>query len=106
MSFDLDAAVAEARGEGRTPFEFTFAGNHYTLPPEPDLPTLDALASGEPIDALRALLGETQYDSLVGGGGFTMTVFKQMLDAYLTHVKVESGESVASANSSEATAEQ
>lgn len=60
--FDLDAVIAE--GPERAPFEFTFDGETYTLPPRPDFRGDAALQVGRYDEACRIFLGETQWEKL------------------------------------------
>lgn len=82
--FDLEAAADAAAGEaGGHPFEFTFKGATYDIPPGRDWPVaaLSALAAGELESALSALLGEANYVKLTDAGltvGQLNTLFTQV----------------------------
>lgn len=97
MPFDLDAVAAEANGE---PFEFTFGGDTYTLPPSVDLRVVGALTAGDVTDALRRLLGAEQWAKLDASDAvFTADQFKALFDAYLAHCGMTTGEAPASTGS-------
>ena len=85
-TFDLDAAVAAAEGEGK-PFRFTDHGIEYEVPRQSDWPltVFGALARGDLEFALRALLGDEQWDRL--SPGFTLG----RLDVLFTRIAEDSG---------------
>lgn len=100
--FNLDAVATEAAGE---PFQFTFGGNTYTLPVEPDLVTARLLQKGQVADALGRLLGPEQWDSLVESDEvFTLSHLEALFGAYGEHLGIDMGESPASSSSSKGTA--
>lgn len=102
MTFDLDAAIAEAEGE---PFEFTFGGEKYRLPYSPDLRAVAAMEQGKLTDAMRLLLGSEQWGRLLAADAvFNIPAFESLMAAYMKHCGLEPGESKASSPSSESTA--
>lgn len=97
MPFDLDAVASEATAE---PFEFTFGGDKFTLPPSVDLRVIGSLTAGDVTDALRRLLGEDQYQRLdTNPAPFTAAQFTALLNAYLAHCGLDVGEVSASTGS-------
>lgn len=87
--FDLEAAAEAAATEaGSKPFEFTYHGAVYDIPPGMAWPVaaLTALAAGDLERALAALLGESNYVSLMDAG---LTVGQ--LNALFTEVGKQAG---------------
>lgn len=94
MPFDLDAVAREAEGE---PFEFTFGGEDYELPPQPDLLAVAAAAGGRIDQMLRRLLGEDQWNHMVESPAtFNATHLEALMDAYGQHLGIDMGNSEAS----------
>lgn len=99
MPFDLDAVAAEAAENGQ-PFEFTFGGDRYELPPRIDIRAIAFLAKGDVFDALRTLLGADQIDRLMAADAvFNDAVFAKLIEAYAAHQNVTTPESLASTSS-------
>lgn len=97
MPFDLDAIASEANAE---PFEFTFGGDTYTLPPSVDLRVVASLTSGDIADALKRLLGAEQWERLEASDAvFTAARFEALLNAYMAHNGLDVGEASASTGS-------
>lgn len=97
MPFNLDAVAAESTAE---PFEFTFGGDTFTLPPSVDLLVIGSLTSGDVAAALRRLLGEEQFARLdANPAPFTSAQFTALLNAYLAHCGLDVGEASASTDS-------
>jgi hypothetical protein len=87
--FDLEAAAEAAAGEaGAEPFEFTYKGATYDIPPGREWPVaaLAALAAGELEAALSTLLGEANYLRLTEAG---LTIGQ--LNALFTAVGAKAG---------------
>src|SRR5215471_827489 len=70
--FDLDAAAAKAAADeaGAVPFEFTWQGKTYSLPPQAAWPmtVVRSLAAGDLNAAMSELLGGDGYDELCDSG--------------------------------------
>lgn len=92
MSFDLDAVLNDS-----TPFEFTFAGDGYTLPPDVPLSVPPLLREGRDGEALELLLGEEQWARV--GERLGMRQATALLVAYQAHLGLTSGGSSASTDS-------
>ncbi len=98
MAFDLDKVAAEA--DGGEPFEFTFGGDLYQLPPRIDVRALGLLQAGRVLDALHALLGAEQTERLMAVDAvFDDRRFAALMEAYAEHQNTTVGESSASTNS-------
>jgi hypothetical protein len=87
-SFDLDAIVAQRReATGGDDIVFTWAGQEFRFP-HPLLASDEwkeevAEAGTDDVNAVRAMLGEEQYDrfhELGGQAGFVMLLVKQVQD--------------------------
>ena len=96
MSYDLDAAVREDRGE---PFVFTLGGQEFTLPHQKDvdkkfLLVADELRGDSIIQALRIALGEQweAFDAIP----LSISGVEKLYEAWNEHSGVESGEGSAS----------
>ena len=101
MPFDLDAVIAEATG---APYEFTFGGETFTLPPDADVFAVQKMAAGEIGDALKLLLGSDQYARMeTMPGTFGVKAFEALMTDYMRHVGSSVGESQASTGSSAST---
>lgn len=101
--FDLDAL--EVEGQGR-PFPFRHAGRDYTLPALGDVdwrlaPTIEADAHA----AMRALLGDEEYEHLVEQA-MPIKKSRALMQAYLKAQGLEPGELPASTDSSGSTGPQ
>lgn len=96
--FDLDAAVADS--EEKPPFVFTFGGETYELPGEPNLLAFTKLASDNPLEAYHALLaifGEDQYRRLEANPKvFGDRALAKFMEAYGDHAGMAPGELPAS----------
>jgi hypothetical protein len=72
--WDLEAAAAASNGAageaGNAPFEFTYKGTDYTIPPMTRWPVaaLRAVAQGDFDNALVDLLGLETYEALAAAG--------------------------------------
>lgn len=68
--FDLDAGRAARAEAAGAPFPFRFAGTDYTIPAPKQWPldVTDLLAENKVAAALRALLGDDDYDRFTGAG--------------------------------------
>ena len=100
MAFDLDKVAAEADGTAE-PFEFTFGGDLYQLPPRMDVRALGLFTKGEVGDALKIMLGVDQYARLLESPAvFDDTRFAALMEAYAAHQGTTAGESSASTSSS------
>lgn len=96
MPFDLDAVVAEGEGNPE-PFEFTFGGDSYQLPPRIDIRAIGRLQQGDVLDALKVMLGDEQHARLMASPAvFNDTRFAALLEAYAAHQNTTAGESSAS----------
>lgn len=99
--FDLDAFVAEAEG---TPFEFTFGGKTYTLPPAPDVRVAAQFDAGNYGAALRLMLGAEQYEQFIGSNAhLPREAFLEVIKQHAAHQGSSVGESSASTDSSSST---
>lgn len=95
--FDLDAVTNEVEG---IPFDFTFGGEKYQLPPKVDFFAAVAFAEGDRITGMRRLLGDEQWDRMVASDAtFDETRLGALLEAYRAHLGVGLGESGASTDS-------
>jgi len=94
MPFDLDALRREAEGE---PFYFTFDGDDYELPPQPDFRVATAASAGRLEEMLERLLGEEQWERLAASPApFTRDQLEALLEAYGEHLGIDMGNSAAS----------
>lgn len=95
--FDLDAAANEAEG---IPFDFTFGGEKYQLPPRPDVLAASMLSVGNLYGGLERMLGEEQWQRILSSSAvMDEPKFAALLAAYKAHSGVDVGESVASSRS-------
>lgn len=95
--FDLDAVKNEAEG---TPFEFKFGGQKFSLPASIDILGAASLMSGDLVTGLKRLLGDEQWDRLVGlPQVFDTNRLVSLMDAYRDHLGISLGESLASTDS-------
>ena len=93
--YDLDAALAE-RNE-KPAFTFRFGGADFTLSADPDVRALAAFSGGRIDDALRQLLGATQWQKMQDIEATLDTeALKGLLEAYGSHAGINLGESPAS----------
>ena len=93
--YDLDAALAEK--EPRPPFTFRFGGEEFSLSADPDVRALAAFSAGRLDDALRSLLGATQWDRMQAVEAvLDVDALRNLLEAYGSHAGVNLGESAAS----------
>lgn len=89
MAFNLDEIVDD--GE---PFPFTFGGEDYEFPADPDLKFVEYLSEGAFQAALWTLLGEEQYQRLdASKARFTTKRAKALFDAYTKSLGIDSGKS-------------
>ena len=94
MPFDLDAVVREVEGE---PFAFTFGGEEYVLPAQPDILGAAAATGGRLDVLLRRLLGDEQWDRMLASPAtFTNEHLETLMDAYGAHLGIDMGNSQAS----------
>lgn len=99
MGLDLDAIVDD--GE---PYEFTFGGEAYQLPPDPDLKFLEYLAEGAFQAALWTVLGEEQYARLdASPAALTTKRAKALFDDYTKSLGIDPGKSSGPPRSSKRT---
>lgn len=91
MSFDLDAVLNDS-----TPFEFTYAGGTFTLPPDVPLSVPPLLREGRDGEALEILLGD-QWATV--GPLLGMKQATALLVAYQAHLGLTEGGSSASTDS-------
>lgn len=92
--FDLDALEVEASGE---PFVFTFDGKQYIVPAILDLRVTDALSRGNYSAAVRCLVGEQQWASIVESDAVLDTARADLLiRAFGEHIGATRGKSSAS----------
>lgn len=95
--FDLDAVVAEQ--EPPEPFEFTFGGETYSLPGEPDVRAFAALTAERLDEGLRLLLGAEQWKRMQDSPAhFRQSQLEALIVAYGAHVGADVGESQASSS--------
>jgi hypothetical protein len=100
VTFDLDAVLAERR-DNKPPFEFTFDGETYYLPPHSDI-RADAvlMSAGGLNEGLRLLLGPEQWERMKQSTKtFDYKSFLKLYDAYQTYTGEDLGESEASSSS-------
>ena len=101
MAFDLDAVIAEATG---APYEFTFGGEIFTLPPDADVFAVQKMAKGEVGDALVMMLGAEQYARMESLPQlFGVKAFEALMTNYMSYIGSTVGESLASTDSSPST---
>lgn len=107
MSFDLEAAIAEAEGsEGPQPdWPFTFDGHEYVLPGQMDIRAIAAISNGRLDDGLRLLLGTEQWDAIQASPKlFSSAMLEKLFEAYTAYTNgSDVGESSASTGSSKST---
>jgi len=84
--FDLDAVARDADGE---PFPFTFGGETWTLPANPDMRAVDELTK-DPMGGLSRLLGDQWEAFEAVPQVFGTREFAALLDAYQSHLGVDS----------------
>jgi hypothetical protein len=98
---DLDAIQNEADDK---PFEFTFGGEQYELPPRMDMRVVAVLTKGQVGEALEMLLGPEQWQRMLHADAvLDERRLSALLAAYTEHTGMSVGESSASANSSKGT---
>lgn len=89
MGLDLDAIVDDG-----DPYEFTFGGEVYSLPADPDLKFLEYLAEGAFQAALWVVLGEAQYQRLdASSASLTTKRAKALFDDYTKSLGIDPGKS-------------
>lgn len=94
MAFDLDAVGREAEGE---PFTFTFGGEEYVLPAQPDMRVATAASAGRLEEMLERMLGPDQWARLQASPApFTSVQLDALLTAYGEHLGIDMGNSEAS----------
>jgi hypothetical protein len=82
MGIDLDKILAEEE-ESRSPYEFTFDSEVYTLPPAMDVRAIAAIAGGRLDSGLSLLLGEEQWTKMQASPKvLTVTALEKLFDAY------------------------
>lgn len=90
MTFDLDAVANEATA---APFEFTFGGGAFTLPPAIDVLAVAAIEQGRLYEGLHRLLGDEQWERMVASEAvFDESKLVALLDAYGKHIGISLGE--------------
>lgn len=95
--FDLDAVANE---EGGIPFDFTFGGEKYQLPPRPDVLAASLMSVGNLYGGLARLMGDEQWERILGSDAvMDEPKLAALLAAYKAHSGVDLGESVASTSS-------
>lgn len=95
--FDLDAVENETEG---IPFEFSFGGEKYELPPRVDFFAAAAFAQGDRITGVHRLLGDEQWERMVASDAvFDEPKLLALLEEYRKHLGVSLGESDASTSS-------
>lgn len=100
--FDLDAVIREAEGD---PFVFTFAGDDYELPSQPDIRAIAAMSAGRLDQALSSLLGAEQWEQLQAADAvFDTNALQALMEAYAAHGGTSLGNSQAPTSSSKSTA--
>jgi hypothetical protein len=100
--FDLDALVREAETD---PFVFTFGGEDYELPSQPDIRAVAAMTAGRLDQALTLLLGPDQWERMQSAEAvFDMTSLQALMEAYVAHGGTSLGNSQAPTSSSKSTA--
>lgn len=101
-SFDLDAFIAEAAGK---PFTFTFDGQRYELPADPDFLVIDGFARGDLLTAFRRLMGEAQFTRMnASPKPFGAKALSELFDRYMRFAGLSLGKSPGSSRSSNGTA--
>ena len=108
MTFNLNAAMAEARGED-LPFDFDFGDDNHVLPPTTSLAELIEMDKNDvdPFEQLGQMLGAEQWAKLLASPArFDLNAYRAVMKAYREHGGVSEGESDASADSSTSTTEQ
>ena len=90
--FDLDALADEA-----DPFTFTFGGQEFTFPADPDIVALEFFDKGDFQNALFVLLGDEDYQRMDAIPATTARMgharFAALMEAYGRHLGVEPGKS-------------
>lgn len=100
MAFDLDAYVADQLAAG-TPFEFTFGGETYILPSQPDPRAAVLYDGGLYGEAFRLMLGQEQYERFVASQApLVRDAVLEVLKRHAKHAGANLGESSASSVSS------
>ncbi|MDH4158650.1 MAG: hypothetical protein OEV62_00150 [Actinomycetota bacterium] len=82
--FDLDAVARDADGAA---FEFTFGGQGWELPANPDMRAVDELTR-DPMAGLSRLLGDQWADFEALPQVFGAREFAALLEAYQSHLGV------------------
>jgi len=97
VTFDLDAVQRES---DKTPFEFTFGGDAYTLPPSIDMLAAASLARGDLYGGLSRLLGAGQLERMLASDAvLDEQKLMVLLEEYGKHLGTPLGESLASTGS-------
>lgn len=95
--FNLDAVANEADG---IPFDFTFSGEKFQLPPQPDVIAASLFAQGNFHAGLMRMLGPDQWERMLAADEvMTREKLGALLNAYRAHAGADMGESVASTSS-------
>lgn len=105
VAFDLDAYVAS---QDPGPFVFTFGGQEWTWPPQPDLRSVGHLIANPPrvVDALELMFKPADWERFIAhtGGGLNETAIVELFQQHAKHAGSSLGESSASSGSSKSTA--
>jgi hypothetical protein len=102
MAFKLDAVAREAKAE---PFEFTFDGETYTMPPDFDVRYAGMMTDGDVLGGLAGVLGPEQWERLNSADAIlSITKVNELLEEWCEHIGVELGESSAPSRSVRRTA--
>lgn len=100
-SFDLDAFIAEAADK---PFTFTFDGQRYELPSDPDFFVITNFVNGNLLTAFRRLMGDEQFKRMdASAKPFGAKALTELFDRYMKFAGLSLGKSPASSRSSRGT---
>lgn len=104
-TFDLDALEVE---QNSTPFEFTWAGEQFTIGAGGiDIRVTGLLHDGDWAGAVKMLMGDDEWQRLLGvkaGKPFQLEHAIALVNAYAEHLGTTVGKSSASSTSSKSTA--
>lgn len=100
MTFDLDAFVADQLAAGK-PFEFTYGGEKYTLPSQPDPRVAGLFDVGLYGQSFALMLGPEQHERFMASAApLTRDAVIEVIRQHAAHAGATLGESSASSDSS------
>lgn len=103
MTFDLDAWISD-RFASSEPFTFTFGGEEYELPPQPDPRAAALFDTGQYGHSFALMLGPEQHRKFMASSApLTRDAVIEVLRRHAAHAGASLGESSASSDSSENT---